>query len=103
MEATGDVLQNITIGFSPTNPMQGGYICCSIAGEIGSPRGYEGWSFEPKEACEKPAGDPHPRFRLLPPSTLPLPPSPFRLPWRARSFRLHLYSPLRLCLPHSPL
>lgn len=43
----GEVLQNLTIGIPPTEPLEGPLICCSIARETGVREAFAGWTFSP--------------------------------------------------------
>jgi len=42
---TGEILRNLSIEVPKTNPIQGAWICCQIAGEVGASEGYAGWNF----------------------------------------------------------
>lgn len=50
----GDVLRNISIAIPTSDPSEGAWICCQIAGEIGAQEGYKGFAFYAPEKC--PAG-----------------------------------------------
>eukprot|EP00040_Diaphanoeca_grandis_P027482 m.156566 g.156566 ORF g.156566 m.156566 type:complete len:663 (+) comp31005_c0_seq1:164-2152(+) len=54
---TGDVLRTLKIGVPPSDPSEGAWICCTIAGEVGAGSGYAGFSYiqdacKPNEQCE---------------------------------------------------
>eukprot|EP00038_Savillea_parva_P005936 m.160757 g.160757 ORF g.160757 m.160757 type:complete len:679 (+) comp11989_c0_seq1:185-2221(+) len=48
----GEILRNLTVGVPPNNPIEGAWICCQIAAEIGASSGYAGWTFSPKPCSQ---------------------------------------------------